>query len=73
MTVNANECLMTRVQQMSMDYHFKVEQESGSTSCAFFGYNGIILQILFLTSFYESYRKEKKRYFQVHEDRRFGF
>ncbi|XP_078180023.1 glucomannan 4-beta-mannosyltransferase 1-like [Carex rostrata] len=38
--VNANECLMTRVQEMSMDYHFKVEQESGSTSCAFFGYNG---------------------------------
>ncbi|XP_010937165.1 glucomannan 4-beta-mannosyltransferase 1 [Elaeis guineensis] len=38
--VNANECLMTRMQEMSMDYHFKVEQESGSTSCAFFGYNG---------------------------------
>ncbi|XP_020079766.1 glucomannan 4-beta-mannosyltransferase 1-like [Ananas comosus] len=38
--VNASECLMTRMQEMSMDYHFKVEQESGSTSCAFFGYNG---------------------------------
>ncbi|KAG1342518.1 Glucomannan 4-beta-mannosyltransferase 9 [Cocos nucifera] len=38
--VNANECLMARMQEMSMDYHFKVEQESGSTSCAFFGYNG---------------------------------
>nr|XP_010911245.1 glucomannan 4-beta-mannosyltransferase 1 [Elaeis guineensis] len=25
---------------MSMDYHFKVEQESGSSTCAFFGYNG---------------------------------
>ncbi|XP_008783951.3 glucomannan 4-beta-mannosyltransferase 1-like [Phoenix dactylifera] len=38
--VNANECLMTRIQEMSMDYHFKVEQESGSSTCAFFGYNG---------------------------------
>ncbi|KAJ3677385.1 hypothetical protein LUZ60_003109 [Juncus effusus] len=38
--VNANECLMTRMQEMSMDYHFKVEQESGSSSIAFFGYNG---------------------------------
>ncbi|KAL5067757.1 hypothetical protein RYX36_018644 [Vicia faba] len=25
--VNADECLMTRMQQMSLDYHFKVEQE----------------------------------------------
>ncbi|KAG6534861.1 hypothetical protein ZIOFF_008767 [Zingiber officinale] len=38
--VNASECLMTRTQEMSMDFHFKVEQESGSTACAFFGYNG---------------------------------
>ncbi|XP_020695000.1 probable glucomannan 4-beta-mannosyltransferase 9 isoform X1 [Dendrobium catenatum] len=38
--VNANECLMTRVQEMSMDYHFKVEQESGSSAAAFFGFNG---------------------------------
>ncbi|WOK96830.1 putative mannan synthase 11 isoform X2 [Canna indica] len=38
--VNASECLMTRTQEMSMDFHFKVEQESGSTAWAFFGYNG---------------------------------
>ncbi|XP_020693939.1 glucomannan 4-beta-mannosyltransferase 1 [Dendrobium catenatum] len=38
--VNADECMMTRLQEMSMDYHFKVEQESGSTSCGFFGFNG---------------------------------
>ncbi|GJT94417.1 nucleotide-diphospho-sugar transferase [Tanacetum coccineum] len=38
--VNSNECLMTRMQEMSLDYHFKVEQESGSSSYAFFGFNG---------------------------------
>ncbi|CAA7388721.1 unnamed protein product [Spirodela intermedia] len=38
--VKANECLMTRMQEMSMDYHFKVEQESGSSAYAFFGFNG---------------------------------
>lgn len=27
---------------MSLNYHFKVEQESGSTRHAFFGFNGII-------------------------------
>ncbi|KAJ6801753.1 putative mannan synthase 11 [Iris pallida] len=38
--VNSNECLMTRIQEMSMDYHFKVEQESGSTMFSLFGFNG---------------------------------
>ncbi|KAJ6830366.1 putative mannan synthase 11 [Iris pallida] len=38
--VNSNECLMTRIQEMSMDYHFKVEQESGSTLFSLFGFNG---------------------------------
>ncbi|CAA6654139.1 unnamed protein product [Spirodela intermedia] len=38
--IKANECLMTRMQEMSMDYHFKVEQESGSSAYAFFGFNG---------------------------------
>ncbi|KAK1260426.1 Glucomannan 4-beta-mannosyltransferase 1 [Acorus gramineus] len=38
--VNANECLMTRIQEMSLDYHFKVEQEAGSSTFAFFGFNG---------------------------------
>jgi hypothetical protein len=40
--VNANDCLLTRMQEMSMDYHFKVEQEAGSSLCNFFGYNGIL-------------------------------
>ncbi|KAK9168435.1 hypothetical protein Syun_000575 [Stephania yunnanensis] len=38
--VNSNECLMTRMQEMSLDYHFKVEQEVGSSTYAFFGFNG---------------------------------
>ncbi|KAG1342516.1 putative glucomannan 4-beta-mannosyltransferase 11 [Cocos nucifera] len=38
--VNADECLMTRIQEMSLDYHFKIEQEAGSSTCAFFGFNG---------------------------------
>ncbi|ESR43557.1 hypothetical protein CICLE_v10011455mg [Citrus x clementina] len=38
--VNADECLMTRLQEMSLDYHFTVEQEVGSSTHAFFGFNG---------------------------------
>ncbi|CAL5023487.1 unnamed protein product [Urochloa decumbens] len=38
--VNADECLMTRMQEMSLDYHFTVEQEASSSVCAFFGFNG---------------------------------
>ncbi|KAH0453742.1 hypothetical protein IEQ34_018066 [Dendrobium chrysotoxum] len=38
--VNADECLMTRMQEMSLDYHFKIEQEAGSSVFAFFGFNG---------------------------------
>ncbi|KAK9906307.1 hypothetical protein M0R45_002642 [Rubus argutus] len=38
--VNADECLMTRMQEMSLDYHFTVEQEVGSAIHAFFGFNG---------------------------------
>lgn len=38
--VNANECLLTRMQEMSLDYHFTVEQEVGSATHAFFGFNG---------------------------------
>ncbi|KAD7479962.1 hypothetical protein E3N88_03098 [Mikania micrantha] len=38
--VNSDECLMTRMQEMSLDYHFTVEQEAGSTTHAFFGFNG---------------------------------
>ncbi|XP_020575678.1 probable mannan synthase 11 isoform X2 [Phalaenopsis equestris] len=38
--VNADECMMTRMQEMSLDYHFKVEQEAGSSAFSFFGFNG---------------------------------
>ncbi|KAI4349029.1 hypothetical protein L6164_009683 [Bauhinia variegata] len=38
--VNANECMMTRMQEMSLDYHFTVEQEVGSSTHSFFGFNG---------------------------------
>lgn len=38
--VNADECLLTRMQEMSLDYHFTVEQEVGSSTYAFFGFNG---------------------------------
>lgn len=31
---------MTRLQEMSLNYHFSVEQEVGSTTCQFFGFNG---------------------------------
>ncbi|XP_022859126.1 glucomannan 4-beta-mannosyltransferase 2-like isoform X3 [Olea europaea var. sylvestris] len=38
--VNSDECLSTRMQEMSLDYHFTVEQEVGSSTHAFFGFNG---------------------------------
>ncbi|RZR71431.1 hypothetical protein BHM03_00005044 [Ensete ventricosum] len=38
--LNSDECLMTRIQEMSLDYHFTVEQEVGSFTHAFFGFNG---------------------------------
>ncbi|KAJ0704501.1 putative glucomannan 4-beta-mannosyltransferase [Helianthus annuus] len=38
--VNSNDCLMTRIQEISLNYHFKVEQEFGSITYAFFGFNG---------------------------------
>ncbi|GAA0146389.1 hypothetical protein LIER_36303 [Lithospermum erythrorhizon] len=40
MAVNSDECLLTRMQEMSLDYHFTVEQEVGSATHAFFGFNG---------------------------------
>jgi len=47
--VNYEECLMTRIQKISLDYHFKVEQEAGSSTYAFFGFNGkpelLLLQV----------------------------
>lgn len=38
--VNSDECLLTRFQEMSLDYHFKFEQEAGSVIYSFFGFNG---------------------------------
>ncbi|KAJ4753424.1 cellulose synthase like [Rhynchospora pubera] len=38
--VNYSMSLLTRIQKMSLDYHFKVEQESGSATFAFFSFNG---------------------------------
>ncbi|THU53172.1 hypothetical protein C4D60_Mb10t11590 [Musa balbisiana] len=38
--MNANECMMTGIQEMSLNNHFKVEQQSGSSALAFFGFNG---------------------------------
>ncbi|PKI78770.1 hypothetical protein CRG98_000837 [Punica granatum] len=34
-----DECLLTRMQEMSLDYHFKVEQQVGSDTHSFFGFN----------------------------------
>ncbi|KAJ0232250.1 glucomannan 4-beta-mannosyltransferase 15 [Hirschfeldia incana] len=38
--VNAKTCLLTRMQEMSLNYHFMAEQQSGSVRHAFFGFNG---------------------------------
>ncbi|XP_056860725.1 glucomannan 4-beta-mannosyltransferase 7 isoform X2 [Raphanus sativus] len=38
--VNAGQCMMTRLQEMSLSYHFMVEQQVGSSTFAFFGFNG---------------------------------
>ncbi|CAN7019538.1 unnamed protein product [Brassica oleracea var. botrytis] len=38
--VNADQCIMTRLQEMSLSYHFTVEQQVGSSTFAFFGFNG---------------------------------
>ncbi|CAN8313104.1 unnamed protein product [Cochlearia groenlandica] len=38
--MNANHCLMTRMQEMSLNYHFMAEQESGFYRHAFFSFNG---------------------------------
>ncbi|EOY07917.1 Nucleotide-diphospho-sugar transferases superfamily protein, putative [Theobroma cacao] len=38
--VNADGGLVTHLREMSLDYHFSVEQEVGSSTCSFFGFNG---------------------------------
>lgn len=72
LAVNANDCLLTRMQEMSMDYHFKVEQEAGSSLCNFFGYNGMILARLChcncsLLSFSSTSFSEALRILYAHE------
>ncbi|XP_073280982.1 glucomannan 4-beta-mannosyltransferase 9-like isoform X1 [Primulina huaijiensis] len=37
---NADACLLTRLQEISLDFHFKFEQEVGSSGYGFFGFNG---------------------------------
>lgn len=51
--VNSDECLMTRMQEMSLDYHFTVEQEVGSSTYAFFGFNGTLRLHTFFSYHYE--------------------
>jgi hypothetical protein len=50
--VNDRASLLTRIQKTFLDYHFKVEQEAGSATFAFFSFNGTTLD-------------PKKRYFLV--------
>ncbi|CAK9212110.1 unnamed protein product [Sphagnum troendelagicum] len=38
--VNGEECLMTKMQEVSLNYHFSVEQRVGSAAYGFFGFNG---------------------------------
>ncbi|KAH9542181.1 hypothetical protein CY35_14G102800 [Sphagnum magellanicum] len=38
--VNGEECLMTKLQEVSLNYHFSVEQRVGSAAYGFFGFNG---------------------------------
>ncbi|CAM6103805.1 unnamed protein product [Calypogeia fissa] len=38
--VNGNECVLTRMQEMSLNFHFEVEQTVRSAADAFFGFNG---------------------------------
>jgi beta-mannan synthase len=38
--VNGEENLMTKMQEVSLNYHFSVEQRVGSAAYGFFGFNG---------------------------------
>ncbi|GKD20948.1 hypothetical protein Tco_1222651, partial [Tanacetum coccineum] len=42
---NSDECLLTRMQEMSLDYHFTVEQEVGSATHAVFWTRGVVWRI----------------------------
>ena len=48
--VNDTASLLTRVQKMFFDYHFKVEQEAGSATFSFFSFNGTHLYNLRILS-----------------------
>jgi len=49
---------------MSLDYHFKVEQEVGSSAYAFFGFNGSNL-ILYLKKFHQFSFSKRIRILEV--------
>ncbi|XP_057805072.1 probable glucomannan 4-beta-mannosyltransferase 11 isoform X1 [Salvia miltiorrhiza] len=38
--VNADECFLTRMQEISLDFQFVIEQQGGSSIHAFFSFNG---------------------------------
>ncbi|KAL8496442.1 hypothetical protein ACS0TY_020234 [Phlomoides rotata] len=38
--VNADECFLTRMQEISLDFQFVIEQEGGSSIHSFFSFNG---------------------------------
>ena len=42
------------MQEMSLDYHFTVEQEVGSATHAFFGFNGINTPLMYLLDQHDS-------------------
>ena len=50
---------MTRIQKTFMDYHFKVEQEAGSATFAFFSFNGTTLDTK------ETFRKNRKQNYAI--------
>jgi hypothetical protein len=48
------------MQEMSMDYHFKVEQEAGSSLFNFFGYNGgLLINPCFQTAWFQMFLEIK--------------
>ena len=71
MTVNADECLLTRMQEMSLDYHFTVEQEVGSATHAFFGFNGnsLTLYSYIYSSKHYSYKAASPVTYAIHNIR----
>jgi len=57
--VNDRASLLTRIQKTFLDYHFKVEQEAGSATFAFFSFNGPTLDTK------ETFRKNRKQNYAI--------